>query len=42
MSAEVKGHADLARNHLEQTFATEHPVWATAAAIGLLDRFQDT
>jgi hypothetical protein len=42
MSTATRGDAELAREHLEQTFATGHPVWATAAAVGLLDRLHET
>jgi hypothetical protein len=42
ISTERRGDVELAREHLEQTFATAHPVWATAAAIGLLDRLHET
>ncbi|MCA1708188.1 MAG: hypothetical protein LC808_34890, partial [Actinobacteria bacterium] len=35
------GDAARARELLEQTVATEHPIWATAAAVGLLDRLDE-
>lgn len=42
MSADMSGDVELAREHREQAFATAHPVWATAAAIGLLNGLQQT
>lgn len=41
ITAEHQGDLEVAEEHLEQTFATAHPVWATAAAVGLLDRLNE-
>jgi hypothetical protein len=38
----ASGDAALSKSHLEETLATGHPVWATAAAVELLDELDES